>query len=74
MSDQRSEVLSFGPLARLRVHMAIIRKALGERQFCSRYISYIEGEAYAFVGSVVCIEQYPGLASLRGDKAQGLRT
>jgi hypothetical protein len=43
MSDQRSEVLIFGPLARLRVHRAIIRKALGERQFGSRYISNIEG-------------------------------
>ena len=53
--------------ARLRVHMAAIRKALGERQFGSRYISNIKGGAYAFVGSVVCI------ASPRGDKAQGLR-
>ena len=42
--------------ARLRVHMAAIRKALGERQFGSRYISNIEGGAYSFVGSVVCIE------------------
>ena len=42
--------------ARLRVHMAVIRKALGERQFGSRYISNIEGGAYSFVGSVVCIE------------------
>jgi DNA-binding winged helix-turn-helix (wHTH) protein len=42
--------------ARLRVHMAVIRKALGERQFGSRYFSNIEGGAYSFVGSVVCIE------------------
>jgi hypothetical protein len=42
--------------ARLRVHMAVIRKALGERQFGSRYISNSEGGAYSFVGSVVCIE------------------
>jgi hypothetical protein len=41
---------------RLRVHMAVIRKALGERQFGSRYISNSEGGAYSFVGSVVCIE------------------
>jgi hypothetical protein len=40
---------------RLRVHMAVIRKALGERQF-GRYISNIEEGAYAFVGSVVRIE------------------
>jgi DNA-binding winged helix-turn-helix (wHTH) protein len=42
--------------ARLRIHMAVIRKALGERQFGCRYISNIEGGAYSFVGSVVCIE------------------
>ncbi|MEH2568810.1 winged helix-turn-helix domain-containing protein [Bradyrhizobium sp. AZCC 2289] len=42
--------------ARLRVHMAAIRKALGERQFGSRYISNIEGRACSFVGSVVCTE------------------
>jgi DNA-binding winged helix-turn-helix (wHTH) protein len=42
--------------ARLQVHMTVIRKALGERQFGSRYISSIEGGAYSFVGSVVCIE------------------
>ena len=70
MSDQRGK--SFGPLARLRVQTAVIRKALGERQFGSRYISNIEGGACSFAGSVVCIE-YLGLTSLRGDKAQGLR-
>jgi DNA-binding winged helix-turn-helix (wHTH) protein len=42
--------------ARLRVQMAVIRKALGERQFGCRYISTIAGGAYSFVGSVVCIE------------------
>ena len=42
--------------ARLRVRVAAIRKAPGERQFGSRYISNIEGGAYSFVGSVVCIE------------------
>jgi DNA-binding winged helix-turn-helix (wHTH) protein len=41
--------------ARLRVHMAVIRKALGERQFGSRYISNIAGGAYSFVGSVVSV-------------------
>jgi DNA-binding winged helix-turn-helix (wHTH) protein len=42
--------------ARLRVHMAVIRKALGERQFGNRYISTFKGEAYSFVGSVVYME------------------
>jgi len=42
--------------ARLRVHMAVIRKALGERPFGNRYISCIEGGAYSFVASVVRIQ------------------
>jgi DNA-binding winged helix-turn-helix (wHTH) protein len=42
--------------ASLRVDMAVIRKALGERRFDNRYISNIEGWAYSFVGSVVCID------------------
>jgi len=42
--------------ASLQVHMAVLRKALGERQFGSRYISNIEGGAYSFAGSDVCIE------------------
>jgi DNA-binding winged helix-turn-helix (wHTH) protein len=42
--------------ARLRVRMTVIRTALGERQFGSRYISNIEGGACSFVGSVVCIK------------------
>jgi hypothetical protein len=40
--------------ANLRVHMAVIRKALGERQFGCRYISNIG--AHSFIGSIVCIE------------------
>jgi DNA-binding winged helix-turn-helix (wHTH) protein len=42
--------------ASLRVHMAVIRKALGECQFGSRYILNITGRAYSFVSPVVCIE------------------
>ncbi len=42
--------------ASLWVRMAVIRKALGERQFGRRYISNIEGGAYSFAGSDVCIE------------------
>jgi DNA-binding winged helix-turn-helix (wHTH) protein len=41
--------------ASLRVHMAVIRKALGERQFGCRYISNIAGGAYSFVGSIASI-------------------
>ena len=32
------------------------------------------GGGYSFVGSVICIEYCLGLASLRGDKTQGLRS
>jgi hypothetical protein len=42
--------------ASLRVHVAVIHKALGERQFGCRYVSNIAGGACSFVGSVVCIE------------------
>src|SRR6202051_4782900 len=37
----------------LRVHVAAIRKALGDGQFGNRYIANIKGRGYAFVGTVV---------------------
>jgi predicted ATPase/DNA-binding winged helix-turn-helix (wHTH) protein len=37
----------------IRVHVAAIRKALGDGQFGNRYISNIKGRGYSFVGSVV---------------------
>src|SRR6266478_3265572 len=37
----------------LRVHVAAIRKALGDGQFGKRYIANIKGRGYSFVGSVV---------------------
>jgi DNA-binding winged helix-turn-helix (wHTH) protein len=37
----------------LRVHVAAIRKALGDGQFGGRYITNIKGRGYAFVGTVV---------------------
>src|SRR6201988_2691357 len=37
----------------LRVHVAAIRKALGDRQFGNRYIANIKGRGYSFVGIVV---------------------
>jgi DNA-binding winged helix-turn-helix (wHTH) protein len=36
----------------LRVHVAAIRKALGDGQFGHRYIANIKGRGYAFVGTV----------------------
>src|SRR3954471_1183746 len=39
----------------LRVHVAAIRKALGDGQFGNRYIANIKGRGYAFVGSVVSL-------------------
>jgi len=37
----------------LRVHVAAIRKALGDGQFGNRYIVNIKGRGYSFVGTVV---------------------
>src|SRR6202166_3359105 len=37
----------------LRVHVAAIRKALGDGQFGSRYIANVKGRGYSFVGTVV---------------------
>jgi len=54
--------------ARLRVHMAVIRKALGERQFGSRYISNIEGgPTRSSILSSVSNSTW-GLASLLGER------
>jgi predicted ATPase/DNA-binding winged helix-turn-helix (wHTH) protein len=39
----------------LRVHIAAIRKALGDGQFGDRYIANIKGRGYSFVGSVAGI-------------------
>src|SRR6202011_2387640 len=36
----------------LRVHVAAIRKALGDGQFGNRYIANIKGRGYLFVGTV----------------------
>ncbi len=36
----------------LRVHVAAIRKALGDGQFGTRYIANIKGRGYSFVGTV----------------------
>src|SRR5712675_1326898 len=35
----------------LRVHVAAIRKALGDGQFGNRYIANIKGRGYSFVGT-----------------------
>src|SRR6201989_1565536 len=37
----------------LRVHVAAIRKALGDGQFGNRYIANIKGRGYSFLGTVV---------------------
>jgi predicted ATPase/DNA-binding winged helix-turn-helix (wHTH) protein len=39
----------------IRVHMAAIRKALGDGQFGNRYIANIKGRGYSFVGTVVSL-------------------
>jgi DNA-binding winged helix-turn-helix (wHTH) protein len=40
----------------LRVHVASIRKALGDGQFGNRYIANIYGRGYSFVGAVVRLD------------------
>jgi len=40
----------------LRVHVAAIRKALGDGKFGNRYIANVQGRGYSFVGSVVGID------------------
>jgi DNA-binding winged helix-turn-helix (wHTH) protein len=40
----------------LRVHVAAIRKALGDGQFGNRYIANIRGRGYSFVGTVTALE------------------
>jgi hypothetical protein len=70
---QRSDLVWRRYKASLRVRMAVVRKALGERQFGKRSISNIdEGLTRWSVLSSTC-EWHLGLISLRGDKAEGLR-
>jgi predicted ATPase/DNA-binding winged helix-turn-helix (wHTH) protein len=40
----------------LRVHVAGIRKALGDGRFGNRYIANVQGRGYSFIGSVVRLE------------------
>jgi DNA-binding winged helix-turn-helix (wHTH) protein len=49
----------------LRVHIAAIRKALGDGQFGNRYIANIKGRGYSFVGTVVPLA---GGTASRNDK------
>ena len=44
----------------LRVHVAAIRKALGDGQFGNRYIANIKGRGYSFVGTVLRLEDGKG--------------
>src|SRR5450432_2253011 len=37
----------------LRVHVAAIRKTLGDGQFGNRYIANVKGRGYSFVGTVL---------------------
>src|SRR6266550_4729114 len=49
----------------LRVHVAAIRKALGDGQFGNRYIANIKGRGYSFVGTVIPLT---GNTESRNDK------
>jgi predicted ATPase/DNA-binding winged helix-turn-helix (wHTH) protein len=52
----------------LRVHVAAIRKALGDGQFGNRYIANIKGRGYSFVGTVV---PFAGSTESGKDKSSG---
>jgi DNA-binding winged helix-turn-helix (wHTH) protein len=39
----------------IRVHVAAIRKALGDSQFGNRYIANVKGRGYSFVGTVASL-------------------
>src|SRR5467141_1379851 len=49
----------------LRVHVAAIRKALGDGQFGNRYIANVKGRGYSFIGTVVPLA---GSTESRNDK------
>ena len=51
----------------LRVHVAAIRKALGDGQFGNRYIANIKGRGYTFVGTVV---PFAGSTGSRNDRSR----
>jgi predicted ATPase/DNA-binding winged helix-turn-helix (wHTH) protein len=65
LADRRGEVIAKQELidrvwpgvtveeGSLRVHVAAIRKALGDGQFGDRYITNVKGRGYLFVGTVV---------------------
>jgi len=60
----------------LRVHVAAIRKALGDGQFGNRYIANIKGRGYSFVGAVVPLTGNTGGTVVRevGDKLRDERS
>jgi DNA-binding winged helix-turn-helix (wHTH) protein len=58
----------------LRVHVAAIRKALGDGQFGNRYIANIKGRGYSFVGTVVRLEDGKGGGSNSPNFRGGLPT
>jgi DNA-binding winged helix-turn-helix (wHTH) protein/AraC-like DNA-binding protein len=49
----------------LRVHVAAIRRALGDGQFGNRYIANVKGRGYSFVGTIVPLA---GSTESRNDK------
>src|ERR1700722_11409327 len=52
----------------LRVHIAAIRKALGDGKCGNRYIANIQGRGYSFVGSVTELDDRKTASQNRHDK------
>src|ERR1700756_5148726 len=57
----------------LRVHVAAIRKALGDGQFGNRYIANIKGRGYSFVGTVVPLVGGTQSRNAKSSSPQGSR-
>jgi predicted ATPase/DNA-binding winged helix-turn-helix (wHTH) protein len=54
----------------LRVHVAAIRKALGDGKFGTRYIANIQGRGYSFVGAVGGINDSPRNDGVHQDRGR----
>src|SRR3984893_15236528 len=55
----------------LRVHVAALRKALGDGRAGKRYIANIPGRGYSFIAPVSCEQRQPAIAPTNGTAVRG---
>jgi predicted ATPase/DNA-binding winged helix-turn-helix (wHTH) protein len=55
----------------LRVHVAALRKALGDGRAGNRFIANIPGRGYRFIAPVTCEQQQPATAPTNGTAVRG---